>query len=248
MTMTGAQAVNQTLTEEERFSYLQAMEVSEWILRDKKEVNIPDEELVDLTPDSSVETVRDVNVAESITHHAQHNIKPESGSMSESEPVNYLKMVNWRSNSDTEQTILVVCRHETDQPAHSFARSTAPSQFMTDFVQALQSLLETSRITLDVRLAHLSEAGLGHDCLPMNDVLEQVKPAVILVLGDETVKKMFNPDDDVAVKRGKVQSFGDGNSVITSYHPFTLIKNPHLKPLAMEDLKLLVKLISEGNV
>ena len=157
----------------------------------------------------------------------------------------YLKMVPWSVGSENSQTILIVCRHQKDQPAQSFARANSPSQFMSDYIQALRELLDDENDDCFIRLGHLAQAGLGSDCVSLNEVIEQLKPKVVLLLGEETVKELYGDKDDIASLRGRLLPVQEQKAGLVSYHPFSLIKNPSLKRLALEDLKLAATVIRQ---
>lgn len=155
----------------------------------------------------------------------------------------FLKMVNWKSTNGEAKRLLVICRHQPDQPAQSFAQPGSPSGFMRDYLKALDAFFSNHEGALQVSLAHLTEAGIGSDNEPMSLKLEQLKPDLILLLGDEGVRSLFDSTEQVASFRGRLHQLGE-LSVLVSYHPYTLIKNPPLKKLAQEDLSLLVKVLS----
>ena len=157
----------------------------------------------------------------------------------------FVKMVPWQSGAPSNDSLLIVCRHQVDQPAQSFARPSSPSQFMMDYISALQTFRDTDD-PCHVQLGHLSQAGLGKDCSPLEKVFSDYKPKVTLILGEETVKELFGDKANVADLRGKKVDLSDGRACIISYHPYSLIKNPQLKPLALDDLKL-VKALLEQN-
>ena len=76
---------------------------------------------------------------ESDTHKGESNNQPQLSSeettSQEVSTSHYLKMVNWTSTVLSEEnasSLLIICRHQVDQPANSFARSNSPSQFMMD--------------------------------------------------------------------------------------------------------------------
>lgn len=154
----------------------------------------------------------------------------------------YLKLVNWTNQNIREENskrLLIICRHEIDQPANSFARQNSPSQFMLDYINALIGLVAEPSFELKVQLAHLSEAGLSKDSVPMEKVLCDHKPNLVLVLGDETAAHLIDPQSDVASLRGRLVSLGQNQKALVSYHPYSLIENSGLKSLALDDLSVL---------
>ncbi|MET1255325.1 hypothetical protein [Aliikangiella maris] len=169
----------------------------------------------------------------------------------------YLKRINWQAGDKDGDSVLIICRHQVDQPANSFAKANMPSRIMQDFVLALidnaaqsyaaqtGTVQPDSPQTLRIELSNLSQAGLGSDCETLESVLTELKPKAVLLLGDETVKELINANLDVVQLRGKMQELPRVNTpCLVSYHPFDLIKNPALKKLAMEDLYLFNQLIS----
>ena len=140
--------------------------------------------------------------------------------------------------------VMIICRHQIDQPANSFARMNGPSQFMTDYIAALNALLDNSDTQVSIQLAHLSAAGLSADSQPLSEVLSDCQPDLILALGEETINQLFGEELSVASARGKLNSIEERYKVLSSYHPFSLIKNPSLKRLALEDLVLISQLLT----
>ncbi|WP_444998195.1 hypothetical protein [Aliikangiella sp. IMCC44359] len=259
------------LSDAERFAYLQAMEVPVWIPRDWEEKNFHQAPQTNLTfPDSQTTTNQRMTTPQTFdkaisdstcdttsvktgsTELASRSEKQAIVARSElntkipSENTHYIKLVPWNDLSNGEQSILIICRHQTDQPAQSFAKANRPSQFMQDYVLALKEFYPQEK-EIQIRLGHLSQAGLGRDCRLMEDVLTGVKPDKILLLGDEAVKELLTEYNDVAQARGQVHQLANGIECLVSYHPYTLIMNPALKRLALEDLKLFSRLVSKGE-
>ncbi len=203
----------------------------------------------------SDETVQPINEAVTLPPVSQSEVNDfEIGSALKSNQYlksnKYLKLVNWTNQNireENSQKLLIICRHQVDQPANSFARQNSPSQFMLDYINALIGLVAESAFELKVQLAHLSEAGLSKDSIPMDDVLCDCKPDLILVLGDETVIHLFDPLADVASLRGRLVSLGQNQKALVSYHPFSLIKNSGLKSLALDDLSILANYLLQNS-
>ncbi|TQV71457.1 hypothetical protein FLL45_20085 [Aliikangiella marina] len=177
---------------------------------------------------------------------ADNSLAEESRSTAQSNIAHFVKIVPWQSGAPSNDSLLIICRHQVDQPAQSFARPSSPSQFMMDYIAALQSLRDEDDPCF-VRLGHLSQAGLGKDCVSFDTVLTDINPKVTLILGEETVAELFDSQTKVADVRGKKLSLPDGRPCIVSYHPYSLIKNPQLKPLALEDLKLVKMLVEQSR-
>lgn len=162
----------------------------------------------------------------------------------------FLKRVNWSNpvlSEENAKSLLIVCRHQKDQPANSFARPSSPSQFMMDFINALVSMAENQKTEFKVQLAHLSAAGLSDDCVPLSQVMKDCRPDLILTLGDETVNYLINEDTTVAKLRGQLNRIDNEYDSIASYHPYSLIKNPSLKKLALEDLSLVCDILTKES-
>ncbi|MCW9016680.1 MAG: hypothetical protein OQJ89_06940, partial [Kangiellaceae bacterium] len=135
----------------------------------------------------------------------------------------FLKVVNWSSGNEHAPLLLIICRHDPDQPAQSFARPNMPSQFMVDYVRAIQEYLSAAKLDFRIQLAHLTEAGLGENNLPIESVVEKQSPKLILVLGDEGVAHLLGSEQNVSVNRGKQLTILEQVQALVSYHPFTLI-------------------------
>lgn len=196
--------------------------------------------------DSSIDTLQQTNNDKSDIEVTSKSDDADSKETSPNKLSHFVKMVPWQSGTPSNDSLLIVCRHQVDQPAQSFARPSSPSQFMTDFIMALQSLRKEDDPCY-VQIGHLSQAGLGKDCVPLGEVLANSKPKVTLVLGEETVTELFAQGANVADLRGKVMELVNGQACIVSYHPFTLIKNPQLKSLALEDLKMVKALLEQSQ-
>ena len=265
------------LDEIERFSYLSAMEVPLWIEREESVVaeatssteldsepkpeavistsqtsttvsSVANDNVEERGGDSAIDPERDSRISDSLKDLAPETAQP---SIQQTAPSNktshYLKLVNWKVGDNSGPNLLVVCRHQTDQPAQSFARTHGPSQFMQDYIKTLTNFCTNKGIDLQVRLGHLSEAGLGSDCEAIEEVVQNLQPVGLLLLGDETVKALIPPAKDIAELRGCLHIPDGLVESLVSYHPYTLIKNPSLKKLAMDDLKALAQFIVGKN-
>lgn len=247
----------QTLTESKRFAYLQAMEVPLWQNRNElRAIECDNQEKKNNQQEKSIEkknqtiekTVEKV-VSEKLNTVEREKIektsvkKETSKNPTTEKNSRFLKMVSWHSGIQSSSSILIICRHDSEQPANSFAKPHAPSQFMTDYINALVEFLGENNKDCYIRLGHLSQAGLGKDCQSLSQTIEELTPKVVLMLGEETIKELSEPQNDIASLRGKIFSVDEHKHCIASYHPFTLINNPHLKSLAMEDLKMLAKFL-----
>jgi len=262
-----------SLSEDERLNYLRLMEVPVWVRRANSEsfpgvlpkladkvVSKCDTELVAplesnpaVKPASTIDTPaadgEELSLAETLPVEKPESIASTDARLSEASQ--FLKLVNWNSNSQADlntrsaavsnKKLLIVCRHQKDQPAQSFASVNSPSQFMRDYLSAVEQLTPADSVILETSLAHLTEAGLSQACRTLAESLTELQPNLILLLGDESVRHLLGNDRSVADSRGKCHSFR-GYQLVVSYHPFTLIENPQLKKLALEDVRLLISL------
>lgn len=74
--------------------------------------------------------------------------------------------------------------------------------------------------------------------------IDIIKPKIIVCLGAVPSKKMI--DKNIKVTKSHGQFFEKGNILYTPfYHPSALLRNPHNKPIAEKDFKLLEKKIKE---
>jgi len=159
----------------------------------------------------------------------------------------YLKLINWQNQIIKEEgnkQLLIICRHQIDQPASSFATATSPSRFMQDYINSLISLLDEEPFDLKIQMAHLSQAGLGQDTINMDEHIEKSKPNLILLLGEESVSQLLGEESKLAELRGQIISYENQQKLLVSYHPFSLIENPSLKALALDDLRYLAHYLS----
>ncbi len=172
-----------------------------------------------------------------------------------------LKMVKWQS-AEGSKSLLIICRHKTDQPAKSFAQGSSPSQFMQDFILALNRFNVSSKNQQNLQnnpaegdtctsdfschLAHIAEAGIGDNNQPLNQVLENLKPDLLLVLGEESIYQLCGKRVAVASLRGRMIDL-QGYKSLVSYHPYSLISNPALKRLAFEDLRLIYQYLNPSQ-
>lgn len=198
------------------------------------------------TPEEISQPANEVFVSPLENHPEVNDIANESNLKTNK----YLKLVNWTNQNIREENskkLLIICRHQIDQPANSFARQNSPSQFMLDYINALIGLVAEPSFELRVQLAHLSEAGLSKDSIAMDDVLHDSKPDLVLVLGDETAVHLLDQKADVASLRGRLVSLGKNQKAMVSYHPYSLIKNSGLKPLALDDLTVVANYLLQNS-
>lgn len=232
------------LSEDLRLAYLDAMQVPVWIPRGsikaegeqeiRVEESLEEKELKESELEKSKLDVLELETSE--LEESKVEKKPTSPLSSQ-----YLKMVNWKQDSSADKKLLIICRHQKDQPAQSFATANSPSQFMRDYLQAInEQLARTNQLSVQTDLGHLAQAGLSDDSQPMGNLIRQIEPDLILLLGDEGIKPLLNLDSNVADVRGKFHTLQDKH-LLVSYHPYSLIQDPQLKKLALQDLVLVVK-------
>ena len=162
----------------------------------------------------------------------------------------FLKQVSWSNrvlSEENAKSLMIVCRHQVDQPANSFARISSPSQFMMDYINTLNHFCDISNTEVQIQLAHLSAAGLSEDCIPLSQAVANNQPQLMLILGDETVSHLLGESMEVATCRGQIHQLEDGTKVLVSYHPFSLISNPSLKRLAFEDIALASEFLASDH-
>jgi len=263
-----------SLSDDERLYYLQLMQVPVWVRREVSNAsdNLPVEIMENAASlpvehtgtcfgqesaeKTAVQDSLPQNESESVEKNLERNQKSDqpSSQAAQSIPVNqFLKLVSWSSNATkaldsssptvARKKVLFICRHQKDQPAQSFAGANSPSQFMRDYLAAVELLTPGDNFDLESSLAHLTEAGLSQACRPLSESLTELKPDIIVLLGDESVRHLLGSDLTVAESRTRCHSY-QGCQLIVSYHPFTLIENPQLKKLALEDIRLLISLMS----
>lgn len=223
-----------------RLAYLDAMQVSVWALREEQFEAEPVAEKanpqVKANAKIKADSQPDAPTAECINKQPEDSRQPDN-EQHKQHATHYLKMVNWKQHQNTQNRLLIICRHETDQPAKSFASSSAPSYLMKDYIQAINQAIPANKPQPEISLAHLTHAALTDECIALASVLQETNPQLILLLGDLAISEMLKISAKVADLRGKVLDFAD-NSLLVSYHPHSLTQEPKLKKLAMEDIQL----------
>ena len=280
---------NNLLSESVRLQYLNAMDVTPWVLRkpfaevvseieivneinlradtadyvvkDKIEntpvldVNQGDEQLQKKS-DTQIETANkeNVNLDRRELIIEKEPVKPKE---QDKKTAYYLKLVKWESDilfqaqasvnglhqntNLKDKTLLIVCRHKVNQPANSFANQQSPSRFMQDYLKIIIELGLQNNLRLNIKLAHLAEAGIGQSTILLETYLEGDKPDLTLALGEESVINLLGISKGLIETRCRLNKFNSSintnQNLIVSYHPFDLISNPRLKALAFEDIK-----------
>ena len=73
-----------------------------------------------------------------------------------------------------------------------------------------------------------------------------IKPDVILALGTFAAQVLLNTESSIGALRGAVHEFGpDGISLVATYHPAYLLRNPGAKRQVWEDVKRVRGLLDE---
>ena len=74
--------------------------------------------------------------------------------------------------------------------------------------------------------------------------IELLKPVLICALGRVAAQNLLKTNASLSVLRGGIHYYND-TRVIVTYHPAALLRNPHLKRSAWEDIKLVRKIYDE---
>ncbi|HBA60472.1 MAG TPA: uracil-DNA glycosylase [Elusimicrobia bacterium] len=92
-------------------------------------------------------------------------------------------------------------------------------------------------------------------CRPyLDEQLRLIKPACIVTLGSVATKVLLGIDKGISTVRGRsydypVELFGPGHpiTVIPTYHPAALLRNPNLKRDTWEDMKMLKSFLEKAG-
>ncbi len=76
--------------------------------------------------------------------------------------------------------------------------------------------------------------------------LELIDPTVICALGRVAAQNLLRTKIPLGKLRGQIHYY-NGIKTIVTYHPAALLRNPHFKRPAWEDMKLLKRIYSEAN-
>lgn len=76
--------------------------------------------------------------------------------------------------------------------------------------------------------------------------IEIIQPAFIIALGKVAAQSLLNTDAAIGELRGKIYKFNDATLMVT-YHPAALLRNPKLKRDTWEDVQKLQKLVEGAN-
>lgn len=75
--------------------------------------------------------------------------------------------------------------------------------------------------------------------------LELIDPAVICALGRVAAQNLLKTKSPLGKMRGKIHYYNDIKTIVT-YHPAALLRNPHFKRPAWEDMKVLRRIYDES--
>ncbi|MEL7624549.1 MAG: uracil-DNA glycosylase [Clostridiales bacterium] len=78
-------------------------------------------------------------------------------------------------------------------------------------------------------------------CLPyLQEQIRLAEPKIIILLGATALQGLVDPKAKISVSRGRFQEW-QGIQMMPTYHPAALLRNPNLKALVWEDMKLVVE-------
>ena len=84
-------------------------------------------------------------------------------------------------------------------------------------------------------------------CSPyLSKQIELLQPKFIICLGRISAQWLLRTNDSLTTMRGKVHDY-NGAKLIVTYHPAALLRNPHWKRPAWEDMKIFKKLYDEAK-
>jgi len=83
----------------------------------------------------------------------------------------------------------------------------------------------------------------AHTCSPyLSKQLALIKPKIVVALGATAYHYLSGDDSDISKVRGTVQT-AEGYTLIPTYHPAYLLRNPSAKKEVFEDLKMVKSLM-----
>jgi len=84
-------------------------------------------------------------------------------------------------------------------------------------------------------------------CLPfLWGQIEAIRPAVVCALGGHAAKSLLGGETPISRLRGRTQAVR-GQTVLPTFHPAYLLRNPGAKRLAWEDLKRLKAILDDDH-
>ena len=89
-------------------------------------------------------------------------------------------------------------------------------------------------------------------CIPiLEEQMNIIKPRVLCALGATAAKGLLRTDEAIGKLRGKIFDFTTAAGIesvkmklVPTYHPAALLRNPALKKICWEDIRLVMKLLS----
>ncbi len=82
-----------------------------------------------------------------------------------------------------------------------------------------------------------------HTCLPyIKRELEIIKPSIVVALGSSVYEYLTGESRDLSEIRGVIKR-EEGYSIVATYHPSYLLRNPSIKREAFEDMKFIRSLM-----
>ncbi len=83
----------------------------------------------------------------------------------------------------------------------------------------------------------------AHTCLPyLLKQIDHIKPKIVVTLGDTAYHYLTGDESQIAQIRGTLQKCGD-YTIIPTFHPSYLLRNPSAKKEAFTDMKLIKSLM-----
>ena len=70
--------------------------------------------------------------------------------------------------------------------------------------------------------------------------IRTIKPEVIVCLGATAAKSILKTKNSLGSLRGKFHSYS-GSKLMVTYHPAALLRNPHFKKPAWEDMQAVMR-------
>ncbi len=248
------------LSSKQRAEYLKSMGITQWVPKQSlalaKEPFDEQVDRLDQVPEKTEHSDRAISKMDKQKNTEIKQDKPliENGNtdneqitqVQTNEWGGFIKQVKSPLILESKNKLLVLCRHHKDQPAQSFANPHGLSLFMQDYIKSLSYTLQKQAIEAELSLGHLTEAGLGSEHIPFRQHIDQLKPKLTLIMGEEAVKQLIGTNYSVATLRGKKHQILNELDIIATYHPYELITQPALKRLAFEDIHFIASFLKHN--
>ncbi|MDR2426136.1 MAG: uracil-DNA glycosylase [Endomicrobium sp.] len=86
------------------------------------------------------------------------------------------------------------------------------------------------------------------DCRPYLDKqLEIIRPKIIVTLGASSTRGLLGSEESISTIRGSVREY-NGIKLMPTYHPAALLRNPSLKKVVWDDMKIVTKFLKTGKI